>query len=176
MTFLAVAKDIRDIKGPLYFPVNYTPLIIILCALFLTGIFFLFRFTIKRIKKKKKEAIAKIRLPHEIAYEALEALKAKGLPLQGKIKEYYYELSLIARHYIEDRFDIKAPDMTTEEFLFDLKDSGSLSKAHKDILKEFLNLCDTVKFAKYGPTQKETEDSFNAAGKLVDETKQAEEE
>lgn len=176
MFFLSAVEGLRDIKGPVYFPVNPLPLIVILCLIVVTGAFFLIRHILKRMKEKKEEAAVEIRPPHEIAYEALETLEAKGLPSQGRIKEFYYELSLIIRHYIESRFDIKAPEMTTEEFLFALRGSGALSGTHKNLLKEFLDLCDMVKFAKYGPTQKETDDSFNAAKRFVDETRPAEEE
>ena len=69
---------------------------------------------------------------------------------------------------------MKAPEMTTEEFLFSLKNSGGLSITHKNLLKEFLNLCDAVKFAKYGPTEKEISQSFDIAKAFIDETKQPE--
>ncbi len=176
MFFLSAVEGIRDIKGPVYFPVNLLPAVVILCLLVSAGLFFLVKYLMKMLKKKGESAALKIRPPHEAAYEALEALKAKDLPSHGKIREFYYELSLIARRYIEDRFDIRAPEMTTEEFLFTLKESGALSGAHKNLLKEFLSLCDIVKFAKYGPTLREIDSSFDAARKFVDETRPAEKE
>jgi len=176
MVFLSAVEGIRDIKGPVYFSVNFLPLIIILCLFTMIGTFFLIRYILKKMKEKEEDTVLKVRPPREVAYEALEALKAKNLPSQGKVKEFYYELSLIVRHYIEDRFNIKAPEMTTEEFLFALQESETLSGTHRNHLKEFLNLCDIVKFAKYGPTQKETDDSFNAAKRFVDETKPVEDE
>ncbi|MBN3037889.1 MAG: hypothetical protein JW869_00565 [Candidatus Omnitrophica bacterium] len=165
------AQDIKDIKPPVFFISNSIYLIIIAAAIMLAvSLFFLYRFWKNRMKQKPKIA-APPKPAHQIAYDALEALRAKNLPAQGKIKEYYYELSNIARYYLENRFNMRAPEMTTEEFLFSLGYSQDLSAKHKELLKNFLSLCDIVKFAKYGPSAGEIEDSFNAAKKLVDDTK-----
>jgi hypothetical protein len=166
-----VAGDIRDIKGPVYFPADYLLFIILSVVILSVSLIFLVRYVLKKKKEKEKKAVHPTIPPHVIAYKALEALKARNLPGSGKIKEYYFELSNIVRHYIENRFSIKAPEMTTEEFLFTLRDSNVLGKTHKNLLEEFLTLCDVVKFAKYGPSYREIEDSFNAAKRLIDETK-----
>ncbi|MBF0516454.1 MAG: hypothetical protein HQK97_04945 [Nitrospirae bacterium] len=124
-------------------------------------------------KRKEKQALSSPpRCAHEIAYEALQRLKEKNLDKAGLIKEYFSELSSIVRYYIEDRFKLKAPDMTTEEFLFMVRDAKELSEAHKDLLRDFLNRSDMVKFAKYGPSFEEIRGSFISAGKFVDETRE----
>ncbi len=115
------------------------------------------------------------RSAHEIAYEELSKLRALDLPGEGRINEYYVILSDIVRHYLERRFSVRAPEMTTEEFLDILKKSKVMENPHKELLKEFLSQCDMVKFAKYGPRPIEVIDSFNAAEKLVDQTKIVEE-
>jgi len=165
------ASDIRDIKGPMGLPSKYRFLIYVLiaalAALLAAGIFLFIRN--RRLAKAAKIASS---LPHEAAYERLRALKAKDLPGKGRIEEYYVELSNIARRYLEDRFNLRAPEMTTEEFLADLKEREKLSRAHKALLKEFLFHCDLVKFAKYGPSPNEMDLSFESAKKLVDQTKE----
>lgn len=128
--------------------------------------------------KKKKEALEKAarrKSAHEIAYDELARLKLLDLPQKGLIKEYYTGLSDIVRHYLEMRFALRAPEMTTEEFLSVLRDSPELKSEHKTLLRNFLGHCDMVKFAKYGPTQLEMLDSFRSAENLVDQTKLIEE-
>ncbi|MFC1480537.1 hypothetical protein ACFL5Y_03735 [Candidatus Omnitrophota bacterium] len=98
------------------------------------------------------------------------------LPGQGRIKEYYVRLSDIVRHYLEDRFSFRAPEMTTEEFMERVKNSSEMLKKHKELLGDFLSHCDMVKFAKYGPTSLEMLDSFQSAERLVDQTRIREEE
>ncbi len=90
---------------------------------------------------------------------------------KGRIKEYYYRLSNIVRHYIENRFNLMAPERTTEEFLAEMMVTGKLTEDHKELVGNFLEHCDMVKFAAYGPDSREIENSFNSAKKLVDETK-----
>jgi len=165
-------EGLRDIKGPVYFPVNYFFIILIavLLAVFLLAL--AVRWFLKKRRERLERSRKAIKSAHELAYEALEALWARNLPASGKVKEFYFELSDIARHYLENRFTLRAPEMTTEEFLHTLGESTKLTDNHKVLLKEFLNHCDLVKFAKYGPTREEIDGSFKAARKLVDETKE----
>jgi len=163
---------IRDIKPPLNFQANYMLLIIILAIVVISLLIFLVIYILKkRAGSKKRREIMLPKKAHEIAYEALRLLKSRDLPASGHVKEYYFEISKIARAYVENRFSLKAPEMTTEEFLYSLKDSSILTLRQKDIVKEFLNQCDLVKFAKYGPSADEIEASFDTVKKLVDETR-----
>ncbi len=166
------ARDIKDIKPPVYFPRNYFLLSLIAVGIVLIAAAFLIMFLLKKYRDKKAELLFEPPVPaHQKAYEALRRLKKKNLPRIGKTKEYYFELSDIVRRYLEDRFYLRAPEMTTEEFLYALSESDDLNGTHKNLLKGFLNHCDLVKFAKYAPSQKETDESFFLAQKLIDETR-----
>jgi hypothetical protein len=162
--------EIRDIKGPvsLFNPVYVYILLSVMAAILIAALVF---FLIKR-RKKIKEAPAPLRPAHEIAYEALKVLMKTDYPGKGKVQEYYFELSNIVRHYIENRFYLKAPEMTTEEFLAALKNSEVLTSEQKGLVREFLSHCDMVKFAKYLPEEKEMTTSYYSAKKLVDQTKE----
>ena len=107
----------------------------------------------------------------EKAYQQLEALRQENLLDKGLFKEFFTRVSDIARLYMENRFNIHAPHMTTEEFLYYLGISGHLNDTQKISLKEFLNSCDMVKFAKYAPTTIEALRNFDLAKRLVDDTR-----
>lgn len=109
---------------------------------------------------------------HEIALEALKDLLSRDYPGKGRLREYYFELSDIIRHYVEGRFRVRAPEMTTEEFLAALQGSDILNSAQKESLREFLSHCDMVKFAKYLPDKVECEASYGSATKFIEETKE----
>jgi len=79
-------------------------------------------------------------------------------------------VSEITRTYLEERFGLKAPERTTEEFLAELPRNVVLDKRHKDLLGEFLTQCDLVKFARFEPGRRELEDLHHAALRLVEET------
>ncbi|MHC5184367.1 MAG: hypothetical protein ACYSPI_08845, partial [Planctomycetota bacterium] len=78
-------------------------------------------------------------------------IAAENLVEQGRIKEFYEKLSTCLRHYIENRFQLRAPEQTTEEFLEQLKTSDALRLEHKQQLQKFLEHSDLVKFARYEP-------------------------
>jgi hypothetical protein len=167
------ASDIRDIKPPISLNKNYYRLyLIIAITLGVLGIVVAIILFFNR-RKHREISFAREPLPaHEIAYNELENLKAMNLISKGRIKEYYYGLSNIVRHYIENRFRLMAPERTTEEFLAEMASTDKLEEKHKQLIRNFLEHCDLVKYAKYGPNNYEIEDAFNSAKKLVDETRE----
>jgi len=162
-------NDIRDIRGPKSFASRmwlYVPVVLI--VLLITGAVFSFIL----LKKRKEEFKAPPTPAHIIAYEALAVLEKKDYIHKGQTKAYYIELSDIVRHYLENRFNIRAPEMTTEEFLLNVKEDSVLSLEHKGLLRDFLTNCDLVKFAKYQPAEQEASLSLASAKRLIDQTKE----
>jgi hypothetical protein len=79
----------------------------------------------------------------------------------------------VIRFYLEERFDFRAPERTTEEFLHELRATNLLLPDQKASLGEFLSRCDLVKFARYEPGESELRDLHVSAVRLVDETEPA---
>jgi len=126
---------------------------------------------------RRKRAIELIRIfrpAHEIAYARLRALVKEDLLKAGRVKEFYERISSILRHYIEDRFDLRAPERTTEEFLTELARTDLLGAGDKDSLGEFLTHCDLVKFAKHSPTNEQIQRTFDLVKKFIEKTKNEE--
>ncbi|MFH0772010.1 MAG: hypothetical protein V1933_05270 [Candidatus Omnitrophota bacterium] len=164
-----VRTDIRDIRGPKSFDSKMRLyMLIAIVVLLITGAVFGFLL----FKKKKEENKALPALAHIVAYEALAALEKKDYIRKGQTKTYYIELSGIVRHYLENRFNIRASEMTTEEFLIKVKVDSALSLEHKGLLRDFLMNCDLVKFAKYQPAEQEANLSLASAKRLIDQTKE----
>ena len=109
---------------------------------------------------------------HELAYAQLEQLLQMDLIAAGRIKAFYYRLSDVLRHYIENRFHLMAPERTTEEFLVEMASTRLLVDAHKGLVSTFLDHCDLVKFAKYAPKEQEIRAAYDSAVRLIDETKE----
>lgn len=162
------SNDIRDIKGPLSLPKNLLPFIIALLFVLAVVVYSLAKFLRRRASMEK---MLPPKPPYEIACEELRRIKSSNLIEKGMIKEYYIILSDCIRHYLEGRFNLRAPEMTTEEFLLSVRESNSLPSGHKALLHDFLASSDMVKFAKYGPGREETESSFQFAWNFVDQTK-----
>ncbi len=167
------AGDIRDVKTPLELPRNFTKIILwgsgILAVLLLAaGLFIWYR------KRSGKDLLPQKTEPpgpaHEVALEALRKLKASDLLAEGKIKEYYVEISEIIRHYIEGRYFITALELTTYELMLNLKTAQS-DEQEMALMQDFLNRCDLVKFARYIPTNDENAAILDRAFEIVEHTK-----
>lgn len=171
--------DIRDIAPPLGVDTNYVRLLQwIFAGVAAIALFMLAYRILKKQKggKRVQTRVAAKKLPHETAYELLEILLKEDLVGKGLVKEYYYRITNILRHYIEDRFGLSAPERTTEEFLVEMAYTNKLNTAHKKYIQEFLEKCDCVKYAKYGPSLLESQETYHLARRLVDETKSEGEE
>jgi hypothetical protein len=134
------------------------------------GIAVLFYFRSKRTR----EIVRIFKPAHEIAYNRLRALVELDLVKAGKIKEFYEQISDILRHYIEHRFNLHAPERTTEEFLAELVETNVLSASNQQLLAEFLTHCDLVKFAKYDPTTEQIQKTFDLVRNFIETTKSEE--
>ena len=122
-------------------------------------------------RKRVAELVRIYKSAHEIAYNRLRILVKDDPVKAGRIKEFYERISDILRHYIEHRFELKAPERTTEEFLFELQYADVLSGTDKDNLKEFLTHCDLVKFAKHSPTTEQIQRTFDLVKDFIEKTK-----
>ncbi|NUM54641.1 MAG: hypothetical protein HUU46_13435 [Candidatus Hydrogenedentes bacterium] len=135
-------------------------------AVIATTAFVLYRW-FKRQRPAKPQRIVP---PWETALSRLAALEAKGLRDSGRLDAYYVELSAILRHYIEDRFDLRAPERTTPEFLAEAAGGGALSDDQQRMLASFLRYSDRVKFAKFEPTMDDAARNYTDVKRFVEET------
>jgi hypothetical protein len=101
-----------------------------------------------RLGRKIKRKITLMRMsPKERALHDLAELLARDLIGRHLIKEFYLELTMIVRRYIERRHRVRAPEQTTEEFLQAVRRDAAFSHDTVNRLKTFLEAADLVKFA-----------------------------
>ncbi len=108
--------------------------------------------------------------PYEVALKALRDLLTRGWIETENVEPFYVELSRIVRQYIEDRFRLRAPERTTEEFIREAANSRLLSSEHQQLTRDFLEQSDRVKFARHRPAQTDMKNGYAAAERLVRET------
>ena len=114
--------------------------------------------------------------PYVIALRRLEELKEKKLYQQGKIREYYSELTDILRTYIEQRFRIAALEQTSSEIINSFKIAKVIDDNQLELLKNLLRTADFAKFAKYKPTNDINEQNWNLTKEFIETTKQVPQE
>lgn len=107
--------------------------------------------------------------PHEVAWENLRRLVAMDLVSKGELERFFVYLSGILRQYIEDRFHVRAPELTTEEFFAAATRAPELAP-ERDRLRRFLDLSDQVKFARYAPPPETVQESFDVVKGFIEET------
>lgn len=161
---LATTNDIRAIRPPVEIPNDWAWVWWTLAALVVLGI--ATAALIWFLKKKNQPPLIPIIAPHVRAKQKLQA--ALGLIHDPRL--FCIEVSTIARIYLEERFDFRAPERTTEEFLFELQSTNLLTPDQKQSLGEFLQSCDLVKFARFEPTEAALRELHDSALRLVDET------
>lgn len=105
--------------------------------------------------------------PHVRALEALEAIQREKLVEKGMYKEYYIRVSDVLRHYMEEQFQLRAPERTTEEFLSELQHNAVLGLQEQLLLRAFLRHCDLVKFAKAEPTSEEIRETYQTCERFI---------
>ncbi len=160
----ASTNALHDIKPPVEIPSGWAWAGWVVGALALAALLY----WAWRYWQKRRAQVPLIPMipPHIRARQKLQ----EALAFIGQPKEFCVLVSDTARWYLEERFDFHAPERTTEEFLYELQGTNLLSPDQKASLREFLNRCDLVKFAKYEPREPELRDLHGSALRLVEET------
>jgi hypothetical protein len=163
----AVSLSIRDIAGPRELPGGFPTALVVTGGSVLLGVAGVLIYRLRKRKQKQAPPPA----AHQIALARLKQLLDRDLAGQKRYIEFIIEVSGILRGYIEDRFGIHAPEMTTEEFLHESGSSSLLSDNQKKILEQFLKQSDLVKFANLEPAEEDVQRSFDTCRDFINETK-----
>lgn len=141
-------------------------------GIILAGLILLIIYIIKRSKNKEvvEEEDSKPQIPAIItAREKLAQLSTANLWQSGKYKDYYTDLTDIAREYLEGQFDIDAIEMTSDEIIEEVR-KIQLDNIIFNKLQNTLTTADLVKFAKATPSPAENENAFNDITSFIEES------
>jgi len=143
-------KDIDAVLSPVWiYPAGKTVMLYIALVLVLVVLGFL----AWKLFRKVRHTIRLMRMsPRERALHDLAELLAKDLIGKNLVKEFYLELTMIVRRYVERAHAIRAPEQTTEEFLVAVSHDPQFKPEVIRRLTAFLQAADLVKFAAHHPT------------------------
>lgn len=105
--------------------------------------------------------------PRGAALARLERLEAEGLLGRGLVELYYVGLAEIVRVYLEEAFQVRAPERTTQEFLEELVQLPRFDLQVRELLRAFLFEADLVKFARFEPSEEQCAAAVAAARQLI---------
>ena len=117
------------------------------------------------VVEKKKPTVPAI----VTARAKLADMKDNELWNSLKVKDYYTDLTDIAREYLEGQFEIDAVEMTTDEIMKEVN-ALDLQDFVKMKLQDTLITADLVKFAKANPSKDENEQSFKDINLFVEDS------
>lgn len=137
--------------------VGWCALAVLGLAALVAGIWFLVRYVARRVKEHRMS-------PVERAWAELDRLLKKGLPGRGRYKDFYVELTMVVRRYIQRTYGIRAPHLTTEEFLVEVgAGQTGVRVTEVEALRAFLESADLVKFAGVAATPETADAATDAA-------------
>jgi hypothetical protein len=128
-------------------------------------------FTLGRRRRLQPQAGGVAVPPHVKALRALQRLRGSPRTTAAQVDAFYVEVSSVLRVYLEERFGLRAPELTTEEFLLGLESGDQLARGHRAELERFLTQCDLVKFAAVVPGENEHLATFALAEAFVESTR-----
>ncbi|MCS7469735.1 DUF4381 family protein [Stieleria sp. ICT_E10.1] len=142
------------------------PIVVAMLVLALVSLPFVWR-AIAAARRRKRRRSA-----YDVATARLNKLLREPRSTGPQIDEFYVGLSYIIRKYIEDRFEMRAPELTTEEFLASIGQSPDFSADHQSLLREFLRQADLVKFARAQPSGDEIERAIGNVQRFLEDTRE----
>ena len=141
-------------------------------VLAVVGILYLIYY-LQKHRKAKDEVVVEKKKP---TVPAIVTARAKLADMRDneswnslKIKDYYTDLTDIAREYLEGQFAIDAVEMTTDEIMAEVN-TLNLQDFVKMKLQDTLITADLVKFAKANPSKDENEQSFKDINLFVEDS------
>ncbi|MBI3820090.1 MAG: hypothetical protein HY286_15460 [Planctomycetes bacterium] len=169
------AGAVEEPPGPLPAPFPWRTIIIISAIAAAAAALGYYIYTIlKKRAAMVPAAPAAPRIPApDRALARLAQLRKMQLFDDESVQRFYVEASSIVREYLEEQLGVRAPEMTTEEFLTAPQTSRLLQSQHRALLSDYLMHCDLVKFARQSSSAAERDRLIGCAERLVQETRQA---
>lgn len=164
----------HDIKGQIKYPITFKEVLPwALGAIALAALVYLIIVFTKKARRSTEEAKPKDP-PYVIALRKLDRYRSNKYWAPEKQKIFYSGITDALKEYMEARFGVDAPEMTTAELFAALKEEKDISPESFAALKELFERADFVKFAKMIASDTENASVLPLSVKFVTDTYQAE--
>ncbi|MBD3314163.1 MAG: hypothetical protein GF344_00110 [Chitinivibrionales bacterium] len=108
--------------------------------------------------------------PYEEAAEALRRLESKAYPEKGMAREFVFDLTEIIKRYTGRRYEVNAPEFTTDELL-EWVASSELSEKEQGLFGWLFKTAHPVKFARMIPDRTVLERMNREAWEFLNRTR-----
>lgn len=160
----------KDIKGPMEEPIRFSEILpYILMVLLFLAIIGLAYYFYNRYKKQKplfrmmeRETLK----PHDWAFSELTKIKNRKLWQQGRVKDFYVEMTDVLRRYFQEEFQFSAMEMTSSEIYTKLRNLN-FDKEIIESVSIVLSNADLAKFAKSTPLDIDNEKCMELSFSII---------
>ena len=166
--------QIHDIKGQIEYPVTFKEVLpwvgagLLIIALLMLG-----AWLIDRANKRRAEAGKPKDPAYIVALRELDKYRSDKFWAPEKQKAFYSGITDTLKFYMDDRFGVDAPEMTTAELFDALKGDKDITPEMFNDLKDLFERADFVKFAKHVASDEENAGALPLAVRFVTTTYQA---
>lgn len=161
-------EEIKDVKEPITIPLDWKLILLYLAGAVLIG--FILYLLYKKYRGAKKEEAKPAAIPPDVkALLALDELEKKQLWQKGEVKKYHSEITEIIRKYFEEIYAFPSLEIPTYDTVKNLREKN-IDEEIIQIVKNFLENADMVKFAKYQPMDTINEEMMLQAKEIVNWT------
>jgi hypothetical protein len=161
-------SEIRDITPPEEIPAAPSRLVLWCGVALAFGALGLLLVLWRLWRRRGRQALALP--PQQWALRELERIQARSCNTESEVEQFHTLLSDVIRQYLELRFHLPAPEQTTTEFLEEMRRSPELTPEQQRMLRDFLERCDLVKFARAVPSPEECQATAAMARGFVEQT------
>ena len=164
--------EVHDLKGQMTYPLTFKELLPwIGGVLLLAGLIALVVWLVRR-RRADAEALKPKDPAYIVALRELDKWRGEKFWAPDKQKAYYSGITDTLKTYIEDRYGIDAPEMTTAELFDALRKAEDLPEDLREQTREVFECADFVKFAKHVASDEENARALPAAVRFVTSTYQ----
>lgn len=167
--------EIHDIKGQIQYPVTFAEVLPwLLGGLGFAALTALLVWLGVRASKRKREALKPKDPAYIVALRELDKYRSDKYWAPEKQKAFYSGITDALKYYMDERFGVDAPEMTTAELFDALKGEKDITPEMYGSLKDLFERADFVKFAKFIATDEENAGALPLAVSFVTTTYQTE--
>jgi len=165
--------QIHDIKGQMRYPLTFKEVLPWLGAFWLLAAIVIAAVCVVQLRRRRAAGADKPKDPaYIVALRELDKWRGDKFWAPDKQKAFYSGITDALKTYIEDRFGVDAPEMTTAELFDALKGAEDLPAELREELRGVFECADFVKFAKHTASDEDNARALPTAVRFVTSTYQ----
>ncbi len=169
---------IHDIKGQMGYPLTFREILPWIAALWLVAALVILIVSLVRMRRSRSagELSHSDDPPHIVALRRLDRFRGNSFWTPDRQKTFYSGITDALKDYIDARFGVDAPEMTTSELFSALKKEKDITPELYSELRELFERADFVKFAKLIADDEQNASALPVAVRFVTSTYKVEPE